>query len=645
MSILYRTRIIIFCLRNSSETIIVIKPNQKKEQKRKRGLVFCLLAVSLFLRVLTAQADEIRYIYDEKGQLIGVVNQQGQTAIYEYDALGNLLAIQRQDATNPVEITFVNPDIGPVGTQVEIFGIGFSPVAAENQIEFNGVSAPILAVSTNSITTQVPNGSSTGPITVTTPLGSAASPQPFSVPNMAVSPSDTAAIVRKNVPFIATFTDLDDQRTIWKVNDVVGGNVALGTITQEGLYTAPATIPMPSTVVVLATSVRFPSLTDQATVTIVKDPTLPDCTIFWDGESGDGLWQTPANWDTNTLPSPVDDACIGVGSTVTLSAGDHNTNSLTSDGAFIISGGSFSISSGSHFFNDFTLSGGTLTGTGNVTVFGLFTWTSGTMSGTGTTTANGGMDLSSLSTKVLARQLTLPAGQEASWTGGLLNFFGMATFNNMGTFRVEHTDNGFIQDVGGTGTKTFNNAGSFIKETGTGITTIGNGIVFNNTGEVQVLAGTLGFQTTFTQTSGSILLNGGALSSTLLLDIQGGSLLGIGTITGNVSIAGSVGPGLTPGTLNISGTYTQTSTGSLDNELGGLVPGSGHDQINITGAAALSGDLNVALIGGFTPVVGDSFVIMTYGSVTGNFSNTNLPSGFNWNVSIGSTSVTLTVVP
>ena len=78
----------------------------------------------LVLALHSAQAQEIRYVYDELGRLIAVMDEQGRTAIYEYDEVGNLLAIRRSDATGPVAITFFNPTEGPIGTRVEIFGIG-----------------------------------------------------------------------------------------------------------------------------------------------------------------------------------------------------------------------------------------------------------------------------------------------------------------------------------------------------------------------------------------------------------------------------------------------------------------------------------------------------------------------------------------
>lgn len=86
---------------------------------------FLLSSLVLGLLGTYAGAQEIRYAYDELGRLIAVMDEQGRTAIYEYDEVGNLLAIRRTDATGPVAITFFNPNEGPIGTRVEIFGIGY----------------------------------------------------------------------------------------------------------------------------------------------------------------------------------------------------------------------------------------------------------------------------------------------------------------------------------------------------------------------------------------------------------------------------------------------------------------------------------------------------------------------------------------
>jgi len=56
--------------------------------------------------VVPAYAGDVRYLYDDLGRLIAVVDETaGQTAIYQYDAVGNLLSIVNQPARCPSSIS------------------------------------------------------------------------------------------------------------------------------------------------------------------------------------------------------------------------------------------------------------------------------------------------------------------------------------------------------------------------------------------------------------------------------------------------------------------------------------------------------------------------------------------------------------
>ncbi len=73
-----------------------------------------------FFDVQTVRAADISYIYDELGRLRAVVDPGSDTAVYNYDAVGNLLSISRQ-SSSVVSIIEFTPDSGPVGTAVTIF--------------------------------------------------------------------------------------------------------------------------------------------------------------------------------------------------------------------------------------------------------------------------------------------------------------------------------------------------------------------------------------------------------------------------------------------------------------------------------------------------------------------------------------------
>ena len=163
--------------------------------------------------------------------------------------------------------------------------------------------------------------------------------------------------------------------------------------------------------------------------------------------------------------------------------------------------------------------------------------------------------------------------------------------------------------------------------------TIASGVL-TNTGVISVNQGTGGQRVI----SGT-LINSGAinisLGSSQSLNVTGmkfenagsGVINGMGTLNVLGTLftnAGQINPGGSglPGILNITGAYSQTVTGVLNIELGGLSPAQ-FDRLAITGSATLDGTLNASLINGFTPSANDSFQVMTYGSRTGAFAAIN----------------------
>jgi hypothetical protein len=127
----------------------------------------------------------------------------------------------------------------------------------------------------------------------------------------------------------------------------------------------------------------------------------------------------------------------------------------------------------------------------------------------------------------------------------------------------------------------------------------------------------------------------------------GASLTGTGTMTGDLESDGTVSPGTSPGTITVDGNYTQGPTGVLEIELGGTNPGTGYDQLAVTGAAALGGTLKVSLIAPFAPALGQTFDVLTYGSRSGEFVTLDLPAlgaGLAWQTTYEAASVRLEVV-
>lgn len=134
--------------------------------------------------------NPINYVYDELGRLISVTDSSGDTAVYQYDSVGNILSISRY-ASSQVSIVSFTPRTGYVGASVVINGTGFSTTASQNTVQFNGVAATVILATSTQISTTVPSGATTGPITVSTPNGSAVSTLNFTVGAAAGAPTIT----------------------------------------------------------------------------------------------------------------------------------------------------------------------------------------------------------------------------------------------------------------------------------------------------------------------------------------------------------------------------------------------------------------------------------------------------------------------
>jgi hypothetical protein len=188
-----------------------------------------------------------------------------------------------------------------------------------------------------------------------------------------------------------------------------------------------------------------------------------------------------------------------------------------------------------------------------------------------------------------------------------------------------------------------NNAGSLLKSAGTQATVIAADL--NNTATIDLKVGTLQFQGSWSQTAGITTVEAGTVLGGTLLNIGGGTLTGTGTIQAAVVNSGVTSPGGSPGTLSIGPgqNYQQADSGILRIELGGSNPGTQSDQLIVGGNASLGGTLELPLINGFVPHVGDQIRILTCASLTGQFSQINPPSvnGAVWVAHSSGTNVTL----
>lgn len=156
-------------------------------------------------------------------------------------------------------------------------------------------------------------GSSTPPITVTVTPASAT-----------VSPGATRQ-------FMDTVTGTTNTAVTWQVNGTAGGNATVGTITANGLYTAPSTIPNPSTVTVTAVSAANAADSGSASVTVAQQvavtvtPNPVSVAIFTTQQftaAVNGVPSTAVAWQVNGV-----------------TGGSQGTGFISSSGLFVAPGG------------------------------------------------------------------------------------------------------------------------------------------------------------------------------------------------------------------------------------------------------------------------------------------------------------------
>ncbi len=107
-------------------------------------------------------------------------------------------------------------------------------------------------------------------ILVHTGCGSTAPKNAPPPPGITVSVTPTAANVRAGAtqPFTATVTGTTNESVNWSVNGVIGGNATLGTITSNGVYSAPGALPNPNAIVIAAASAADATASASSDVTL-----------------------------------------------------------------------------------------------------------------------------------------------------------------------------------------------------------------------------------------------------------------------------------------------------------------------------------------------------------------------------------------
>ena len=224
--------------------------------------------------------------------------------------------------------------------------------------------------------------------------------------------------------------------------------------------------------------------------------------------------------------------------------------------------------------------------------------------------------------------------------------------NEAGAWYLVESDSGIDNTFGGINAVV--NAGRIVKTAGNGTSDLYVNGPLSNTGTIEADSGTLFVDAASVPQISSAALTGGtwnamdgatlklptgtAIASSAANIVLGGSgaaIAGAGglaansgslTLSGGASFAAAgnftnsgsltLGPG---STLSVSGNYVQAPAGTLDEQIGGTPASALYGKIAATGTVTLGGGLAVSSTGGFSPVAGQDFPIMTYASASGAF--------------------------
>jgi hypothetical protein len=344
-------------------------------------------------------------------------------------------------------------------------------------------------------------------------------------------------------------------------------------------------------------------------------------------------------------------AVTSVGSSLSITAGVATLNS------------SFAV-------DTLNVSGGTMGGSGIVTVASPFNWTGGTMTGTGSTVASGGLTISGTGARLLSRTLT-NGGASGLWSGGAVDGLGTLQNNAGATLAINHdaslrlttlanfgtvnktagTSNAIFENpvvnnnaggvinwssgnlqfkFGGTinnaglfdlkndsvwtqqvspYVSTINNSGTFAKSAGGGTASLAPLITFNNTGVVEVRAGTLQIDKPL-QHSGTTLAGGAwrCYSGGILSFPNGSSITTIGP-TASVLLSGAGSTfGKINGVTDVQGGFAVESgrnfTTPTTLALSGALGAGTNSTLTVTGLLTATGGASVGGAGNVVALAG-----------------------------------------
>jgi alpha-L-arabinofuranosidase len=411
--------------------------------------------------------------------------------------------------------------------------------------------------------------------------------------------------------------------------------------------------------------------------------------VSWVG-GATGSWVVAANWSNDSVPTSTTDILINTSApaNITIPAGDvESIDSLTvgSNDTLTITNGSLSITANSTINGNLTLSGGItlteaagLTNSGTITVNspsaltidGNFSQSAGaTLSlpggGSPSNPLSNQLTNSGFESPVITRSGTTPTGWNSWGSTSLSNQY---AFTGAQSVQSSGSNSGLLQSFSVTPGASYTLSADAMTPAASPLTGSQGAyleLIFDNASGTQLssyappnsvlvlssssatggpLSGSVGSQgwnlvsTTAVAPAGAatvyaILATGayngsGAGGGTVYFDNAqfGPSIPGPSkVVAGSVSNSGTILVGPT-NSVTTSGAFTQTSTGTLDLQLGGA-PSSGYYGSLSAATATLAGTLKSDIEYGYIPSTADVFTPMTFASESGAFATYQLPSG------------------
>lgn len=317
---------------------------------------------------------------------------------------------------------------------------------------------------------------------------------------------------------------------------------------------------------------------------------------IWDGEAGDDMWTTAANWSPNGVPTADDRVIINLPSggycktgasglieVYSLSIGDNNTLAINGDLKVFLRI--------------------------NNNAAGTIDWNGGAISRKNADAPYswfdnyGTININSPQIKAIENTMWITNYGTIEFNQGTLNINNGGLQNSKGSVFNINDDNITIGYIGA-GRHRFNNSfGAIIRKTnGSGVSSINLDEFANYDSTIESHQGTLAFGETLNGT-------GGTLTGSGSFQLPPGHILN-----------GNLNPGNSPGILSFVGDVTAGSGAVFNIEIDGPSAGTEYDQIIISNEAVLDGILNPIL--GYLPDDDASFVIVTATTLT----SCNFPS-------------------